>query len=71
MVCGLTATNRFHISSDARFDPEDRGFEFDRQRKRIVSSFAGTQMNHGMRYKIDWFVDGEWRVLPERFVGTI
>lgn len=55
----------------AQIDPRDQGFDFSRQRDRIVSSFQGFEKRHGTYYKIDWFVDGEWRVLPERFIGML
>lgn len=50
------------------FDRNGLGFNFDAARARVRNSFVGNAK--GM-YKIDWFVDGDLRVLPERFVGLI
>ncbi len=47
-------------------DRNDKGFDYEDHRKRITSSFVGN--DKGM-YKIDWFVDGDLRELPERFIG--
>lgn len=50
------------------FDQNDKGFDFTAQRARIRKSFTGN--DKGM-HKIDWFVEGDMRELPERFVGLI
>lgn len=49
-------------------DKGRQGFDFTPHRSRINGSFVGN--DRGM-YKIDWFVDGDLRILPERFVGMI
>lgn len=58
-------TNSFLRTS---IDKNDLGFDFSIQRDRIRTSFKGNEK--GM-YKIDWFVDGDLRVLPERFIGLV
>jgi hypothetical protein len=58
-------TNSFLRHGD---DKHKKGFDFSRHRDRVVNSFQGNEK--GM-YKIDWFVDGDFRLLPERFVGVI
>ncbi len=42
------------------------GFDFSKHKERIIGSFVGNAK--GM-HKIDWFVDGNLRELPERFIG--
>lgn len=47
-------------------DRGSRGFDFSAHRKRIIDSFIFNALGV---YKIDWFADGDLRVIPERFVG--
>ena len=56
-------TNSFLRTS---IDKHELGFDFSAHKDRIRASFVGNEK--GM-YKIDWFVDGDLRVLPERFIG--
>lgn len=58
-------TNSFLRTS---VDKQNLGFDFSAHRNRIRQSFRGNEK--GM-YKIDWFVDGDLRILPERFVGLV
>lgn len=45
-----------------------RAFDFSRHRQRVIDSFK--EGRTGM-YKIDWFVDGDLHLLPERFIGIV
>lgn len=57
------------ISNDyLRFtiEKKGKGFDFTEERKRLKESFV--QGRTGF-YSTDWFVDGDLRILPERFVG--
>ena len=57
--------NSFMRHSHDRYED---GFNFDRSTKRMYESFKGNQ--HGM-YKMDWFVEGDFREIPERFDNVI
>lgn len=59
------ATNSF---LRARIDPFDEGFDFTRHKNRVIDSFH--ESPHG-GFKINWFVDQDIRILPERFIGVI
>lgn len=57
------------ISNDyLRFSVEKKGkgFDFSQERARLKESFVEGRTGF---YATDWFVDGDLRILPERFVG--
>lgn len=47
-------------------EKKGKGFDFAEQRKRLRDSYAKGRTGF---YSTDWFVDGDLRILPERFIG--